>query len=171
MIHGCNYHNIHLRYQNILFLLIAFVTLWGTVFPIFSQAVDETTMTVGKPFFDKVNGPLMLLLILLMGIAPQLPWRKVSWVSFRRMLRVPVSVAFLVCLLLLTLGIRQPWVLISISLFSTALSGIFQEWVRGSRSLHRDRVGERRPHAVVRDHRRADLWSLRLRLDHALRGA
>ena len=122
--------------QNILFLLIAFVTLWGTVFPIFSEAIDETTMTVGKPFFDKVNGPLMLLLILLMGIAPQLPWRKVSWVSFRRMLRVPVSVAFLMCLLLLTLGIRQPWVLISISLFSTALSGIFQEWVRGSRSLH-----------------------------------
>jgi len=121
--------------QNILFLLIAFVTLWGTVFPIFSETFDETTMTVGKPFFDQVNGPLMLMLILLMGIAPQLPWRKVSRVSFQRMLRVPISVAFLAIILMVIFGIRQPWVLISIALFCVALSGIFQEWFRGSRSI------------------------------------
>ena len=122
--------------QNILFLLIAFVTLWGTVFPIFSEAVDETTMTVGKPFFDQVNGPLMLMLILLMGIAPQLPWRKASWVTFKRMLRVPIAVAVLASILMIIFGVRQPWLFISIALFCVALSGIFQEWIRGSRSLH-----------------------------------
>ena len=122
--------------QNILFLLIAFITLWGTVFPIFSEAVNETTMTVGKPFFDKVNGPLMLLLILLMGLAPQLPWRKASWISCRKMLRVPVSVAFLISILLVAVGIRQPWVILSLALCSLAIIGIFQEWIRGTRSLH-----------------------------------
>ena len=42
--------------QNILFLTVAFVTLWGTIFPVFSEAADDTVITVGRPFFDRVNG-------------------------------------------------------------------------------------------------------------------
>ena len=49
--------------QNVLFLTVAFVTLWGTVFPIFSEAAQDTTVTVGQPFFNRVNGPLLLLLL------------------------------------------------------------------------------------------------------------
>ena len=43
--------------QNILFLLIAFFTLWGTIYPVFSESVSGETVTVGKPYFDLVNGP------------------------------------------------------------------------------------------------------------------
>ena len=43
--------------QNALFLTVAFVTLWGTIFPIFSEAASDTVMTVGQPFFNRVNGP------------------------------------------------------------------------------------------------------------------
>ena len=41
--------------QNILFLLIAFFTLWGTIYPVFSESVSGETVTVGKPYFDLVN--------------------------------------------------------------------------------------------------------------------
>ena len=42
--------------QNVLFLAVAFITLWGTVFPIFSEAAQDATVTVGQPFFNKING-------------------------------------------------------------------------------------------------------------------
>ena len=122
--------------QNVLFLLIAFITLWGTIFPIFSEAVDDTTMTIGQPFFNKVNGPLMLLLVFLMGIGPVLPWRKAGWGSINRMLRLPLIVSFLVFLLSLISGIREYWVLLAFAICSVSLTTVFQELIRGSRSRH-----------------------------------
>ena len=122
--------------QNMLFLLIAFITLWGTIFPIFSEVVDDTTLTIGQPFFNKVNGPLMLLLVFLMGIGPVLPWRKAGWGSINRMLRLPLIVSFLVFLLSLISGIREYWVLISFAICSVPLTTVFQELIRGSRSRH-----------------------------------
>ena len=122
--------------QNVLFLLIAFITLWGTIFPIFSEAVDDTTMTIGQPFFNKVNGPLMILLVLLMGIGPVLPWRKAGWPSVNKMLRAPFVVACGVLLLSLISGINQYWVLISFVVCSVPVTTVVQELVRGTRSRH-----------------------------------
>ncbi|HCE76929.1 MAG TPA: cytochrome C biogenesis protein [Dehalococcoidia bacterium] len=122
--------------QNVLFLLIAFITLWGTIFPIFSEAVDDTTMTIGQPFFNKVNGPLMILLVLLMGIGPVLPWRKAGWTSVNKMLRAPFVVACGVLLLSLISGINQYWVLISFVVCSVPVTTVVQELVRGTRSRH-----------------------------------
>ena len=59
--------------NNLLLLGIAFVTLWGVVFPLISELATGRTITVGQPFFNTVNGPLMLALVLLMGIGPLLP--------------------------------------------------------------------------------------------------
>ena len=123
--------------QNVLFLLIAFVTLWGTVFPIFSETFDETTMTVGQPFFNKVNGPLMLLLILLMGVAPLLPWRRATGKSLARMLRIPAASGLSVAAIVLILGISQPWAVASFAICGVAVSGVLQEWGRGTYSRHR----------------------------------
>ena len=122
--------------QNVLFLLIAFVTLWGTIFPIFSEAVDDTTMTIGQPFFNKVNGPLMILLVLLMGIGPVLPWRKAGWGSINKMLRVPLIVAFVVLLSSLIRGINQYWVLIAFSVCSVSVTTVLQEMIRGTKARH-----------------------------------
>ena len=122
--------------QNVLFLLIAFVTLWGTIFPIFSEAVDDTTMTIGQPFFNKVNGPLMILLVLLMGIGPVLPWRIAGWGSINKMLRVPLIVAFVVLLSSLISGINQYWVLIAFSVCSVSVTTVLQEMIRGTKARH-----------------------------------
>ena len=122
--------------QNVLFLLIAFVTLWGTIFPIFSEAVDDTTMTIGQPFFNKVNGPLMVLLVLLMGIGPVLPWRKAGWSSINKMLRAPFVVASVVLVSSLIIGINQYWVLISFVVCSVPVTTVLQELVRGTKSRH-----------------------------------
>ena len=64
--------------NNLLLLGIAFVTLWGTVYPLISKLITEQEITIARPFYDQVNGPIMLALIMLMGIGPLIPWRQAS---------------------------------------------------------------------------------------------
>ena len=59
--------------NNLLLLGIAFVTLWGTVYPLISRLTSGEEITVARPFYDQVNGPLMLALVFLMGVGPMLP--------------------------------------------------------------------------------------------------
>jgi cytochrome c-type biogenesis protein CcmF len=65
--------------QNMLFLAITFAVLWGTVFPLISELVTGTKITVGPPYFKRVTGPLFFALVLLMGITPLFAWRKQTW--------------------------------------------------------------------------------------------
>ncbi len=65
-------------FNNLLLVGIAFSVLWGTLFPILSEAVRGTKITVGPPFFNRVNVPLGLLLLGLTGIGPLIAWRKAS---------------------------------------------------------------------------------------------
>ena len=134
--------------QNVLFLAVAFVTLWGTVFPIFSEVVEGSTLTVGRPFFDRVNGPLLLLLILLMGVGPLLPWRRAKARTVIRSLRFPVSAGVAVGIGLVAAGIRQPVAVVAFSTCATVVVGILHEWLRGTSSRHRK--GESYPLAFGR---------------------
>ncbi len=65
-------------YNNLLFVGIAFSVLWGTFFPILSEWVRGSKITVGPPFFNAVNVPLGLLLLALTGVGPLIAWRKAS---------------------------------------------------------------------------------------------
>src|SRR5207244_3876990 len=64
--------------NNVLFVGVAFATYWGTIFPVVSEAVRGVKATVGPPFYQQVNGPLLLGLLVLMGIGPLLPWRRAA---------------------------------------------------------------------------------------------
>ncbi len=123
--------------QNILFLAVAFVTLWGTIFPVFSEAADGTVITVGRPFFDRVNGPLLMLIVALMGIGPLLPWRRSTGRSLIRALRAPIIAALLTVIVLLIAGVRQPVALAAFASVALAVGGVLNEWFRGTRSRHR----------------------------------
>ena len=134
--------------QNVLFLTVAFVTLWGTVFPIFSKAAEGATVTVGAPFFNYVNGPLLLGLVFLMGVGPLLPWRRASRANLVRALRYPIAAAVLAGVALTLAGVRQPAALVAFSTCALVVTGIIHEWVRGTRS--RSKKGEAIPIAFAR---------------------
>ena len=133
--------------QNILFLAVAFVTLWGTIFPVFSEAANGTVVTVGRPFYDRVNGPILLLIVVLMGIGPLLPWRRSTTQSLIRALRAPLIAALLTLVVLLIVGVRQPVALVAFASVGLAVGGILSEWLRGTRSRHRR--GEAYPAAFL----------------------
>jgi cytochrome c-type biogenesis protein CcmF len=68
---------------NVLFLALAFAVLLGTLFPLVVEAISGDRVTVGPPFFDQVTLPIWMLVLLLMGIGPLLPWRKAEEQSLR----------------------------------------------------------------------------------------
>ena len=75
--------------NNLLFALFALVVLLGTVFPLIVEAVNDTQITVGAPYFNRMIGPIVIALLFLMGVAPALPWRKASAETMKQRLLVP----------------------------------------------------------------------------------
>ena len=123
--------------QNVLFLTVAFVTLWGTIFPIFSEVASDTVVTVGQPFFNRINGPLLLLLVLLMGVGPLLPWRRASLETVLKLVRLPLIGAAMTGIVLFAVGITRPVALLAFMTCATVVIGIIHEWVRGTIVRHR----------------------------------
>ena len=123
--------------NNLLLLGVAFVTLWGTVYPLISRLGANEEITIARPFYDQVNGPLLLGLLFLMGVGPLVPWRRANLPSLRRALQWPVLAAIMVVALLLILGMRQPFALAGFGLSALVATGIGLEWWRGARSRHR----------------------------------
>src|SRR5205085_1308033 len=95
-------------FNNLLLLVSCFAVLWGTLFPVLSEWVQGHKITVGPPFFNRVNVPIAILLLLLTAIGPLLAWRKASADSLRRNLLKPTIFALLVAVVLVALGMR-PW--------------------------------------------------------------
>src|SRR5579862_1496625 len=76
-------------FNNLLLLVACFTILWGTLFPVLSEWVQGTKVTVGPPFFNRVNIPVALLLLLLTALGPLLSRRRTSTESLKRNFRFP----------------------------------------------------------------------------------
>ena len=144
-------------YNNLIFVGIAFSVLWGTLFPIISEAVRGTKITVGPPFFNSVNIPLGLLLLLLTGIGPLIAWRRASIANLRRQFTIPVASAVLAGVLLFILGIRGVAPLLSYIFCALVLATIIQEFYKGT-GARTKMYGERAliafPRLIARNRRR-----------------
>jgi cytochrome c-type biogenesis protein CcmF len=136
-------------FNNLLFIGIAFSVLWGTLFPILSEAVQGTKVTVGPPFFNQVNVPLGLALLALTGIGPLIAWRRASPANVRRQFAVPGAAAMLAGLVLLVGRMRDPWALVAFLLGAFVFATVVQEFWRGIRARHRQ-YAEAYPLAAVR---------------------
>src|SRR3569832_2299199 len=83
-------------FNNVLLLVACFTVLWGTLFPILSEWVQGTKVTVGPPFFNKVNIPIAMFLLLLTALGPLLAWRKTSTDSLKKNFLVPTLISVVV---------------------------------------------------------------------------
>ena len=124
--------------NNLLLLGVAFVTLWGVVFPLISELATGQTITVGEPFFNRVNGPLLLALVVLMGVGPLLPWRTATWASVRRAVTGPaVATLVVTAVAAVALELRQPVVVIGVAASTLVAVSVAQEWARGTLARRR----------------------------------
>src|SRR3989441_754227 len=124
-------------FNNLLFVGIGFSVLWGTLFPIPSELVQGTKVTVGPPFFNQVNIPLGLALLGLTGIGPLIAWRRASLPNLQRQFAVPVTVGVFTVLVLLVAGMRDGYALVAIGLGGFVAATIAQEFARGTSARHR----------------------------------
>ncbi len=136
-------------FNNLLLVGIAFSVLWGTLFPILSEAVRGSKITVGPPFFNRVNVPLGLLLLGLTGIGPLIAWRKASTANLRRQFVGPLGTGFATLAVLLAAGIRDLYPLMTFALAGFVAGTVVQEFYRGVRARHRMH-GESVPLALLR---------------------
>ena len=123
--------------NNLMLLGIAFVTMWGVIFPLISEIFQGQTITVGAPFYNQVNGPLLLALIFLMGVGPFLPWRRGSIRSLGRNVALPAAVSLMVVLVLALLGVTKAYALAGFGLCVFVALGVLLEWGRGTRTRMR----------------------------------
>src|SRR6516225_8847398 len=93
-------------FNNLVLLTACFVILWGTLFPILSEYVQGSKVTVGAPFYNRVAVPIGLFLLFLTGVGPLLPWRATSLRSIRRNFVIPVIVLWATVILALALGVN-----------------------------------------------------------------
>ncbi|MFC1974729.1 heme lyase CcmF/NrfE family subunit, partial [Chloroflexota bacterium] len=68
---------------NIIMVVLVFIILAGTVLPRVVEVLGGGKIALDRSFFDRTGGPIMLLLVLLMGICPLLGWGKTAWNSAR----------------------------------------------------------------------------------------
>jgi cytochrome c-type biogenesis protein CcmF len=121
-------------FNNWILLALVFAVLWGTLFPLISKAVQNVSVTVGAPFFNKTAIPMGLLLLFLTGAGPLLAWRKTSFQSLRRNFLVPLIAAGVSGAILLIAGVRHfyAWMTLCLSIFVGV--GILGEFWKGART-------------------------------------
>jgi cytochrome c-type biogenesis protein CcmF len=121
-------------FNNWILLAAVFAVLWGTIFPVISQAVQGETVTVGAPYFNKVAIPIGLLLLLLTGAGPLLAWRKTSFQSLKRNFTVPLAIAVVVGGILFVAGVRHFYAWMSLFLSAFVAICTLQEFYKGART-------------------------------------
>lgn len=118
-------------FNNLILVGIAFTTLWGTIFPIISEAVRGVKITVGPPFFNKVNTPIGLALLALTGFCPLIAWRKTTAENLRRNFILPFLFAIAGGVALYVSGIRRLYPFLSFTICLFVIFTILLDFYQG----------------------------------------
>ena len=136
-------------FNNLIFIVIAFSVLWGTLFPILSELVTGTKVTVGPPFFNQVNVPLGLFLLFLTGVGPLIAWRHASTGNLKRQFLFPSIALVVTTVALAALRMSDGWAIAAFACAAFVVATVVQEFVRGMGARHRLH-GESYPLALLR---------------------
>ncbi len=122
-------------FNNLVLLAACFAVLWGTLFPVLSEWFTRSKISVGPPFFNKVNVPIALFLLLLTGVGPLLAWRKTSLDALRRNFAWPLAGGIVSGMVAFIFGFRDIYALICLILSVFVTLTIFAEFFRGARVI------------------------------------
>jgi cytochrome c-type biogenesis protein CcmF len=129
-------------FNNLILLTACFTVLWGTLFPVLSEYVQGSKVTVGAPFYNRVNLPIGIFLLFLTGVGPLLAWRSTTLRSIRRNFILPSIAMAVTFVVVIACGVR-PWSagddmqaeifsLITFTLAAGVITAITAEFLRGA---------------------------------------
>jgi cytochrome c-type biogenesis protein CcmF len=123
-------------FQNLLLVALALVIFWVTFFPLISEAITGTQVSVGPPAFRPFVVPLALIIVLLSGIGPIIAWRRVTLANLRRSFMFP-AIAAIGTLIALVVGLGPGASAFAFAMFvcgAFVLAAVGQEFWRGVRA-------------------------------------
>ena len=121
-------------FNNLLLVGAAFAVLWGTLFPILSEAVRGVKITVGPPFFNQIFVPIVFGILTLSAICPVIAWRRASPDRLLARLRIPFGAMLAAAAALLLAGLRDVYALVSFSLCAFVAATTLLEFYGGTRA-------------------------------------
>lgn len=77
-------------FNNWLFLGMAAVVLYGTLFPAVAEVTVKQTISYGAPWFNRVMTPLALMMLLVMALGTVMPWRRATWANAKTQIFPPL---------------------------------------------------------------------------------
>ncbi len=123
-------------FNNLILVASCFAVLWGTMFPVISEAVTGEKISVDAPFFNRINIPIGLALMLLTGIGPLIAWRRSSLESLKRAFLIPTIAGVALMVLLAILGAYEhPYALVSFGLCMFVTATIVTEFWKGASAI------------------------------------
>ncbi len=120
--------------NNLLFMGVLVVCLWGILFPLISEIFTGQKVTVGPPFYERAVAPLFAALMALMGIAPLAAWGRSTVQTLGRAMWKPAIPTLLTPLVLFALGISNWIALIGFTLVAFVIFITLHEYWRGVRA-------------------------------------
>lgn len=114
--------------NNALFVAATGVVLFGTLYPLFTDALGAGKVSIGPPYFNAVFLIPTLPLLLLLGFGMHSIWRTGTWAALRRQLVIPAAIA-------VVLGVAWPLVVYGELGWLTAVGTIVGLWVVASALL------------------------------------
>jgi cytochrome c-type biogenesis protein CcmF len=123
-------------FQNLVLVALTAVIFWITFFPLISEAITGTEVSVGPPAFRPYVVPLAIVVVLLSGVGPIIAWRRVTVSKLRRSFVFPV-VAMVVAAVVLVLvpGVTDhKLALLMFCAGAFVVAAVAQEFYRGVRA-------------------------------------
>ncbi len=124
--------------NNWLLVGLTLIILWGTLWPVISEALNGEKSSVPEAFFNKVVIIPGLLLLFLTGAGPIISWKKITANNFRRMFLLPLVIGLIGGALtwgfLALIGYTFPLYSVLCSFAAVfVLAAIFAEFYRGAK--------------------------------------
>jgi len=134
---------------NLILSAMAFSVFWGTIFPVIAELFTGTKITVGPGFYNRVNVPIALVLMALMGICPLLAWRRSADRRVGQDMRLPLAMAVAGTVAAFVAGIRNPGTILVMTFSGFIAGSVLFELYRGA-AVRKDSYGSNFPVAAAR---------------------
>lgn len=130
-------------WNNAIFTVATVCVLLGTLYPLALEALAGDKITVGAPYFNAVLVPVFFVVLLLMAVAPHVPWRKANVERLKARLLVPAVLAAVSGTTMLVVAWPTHWTgPVAAALIAFVIGTIVMDYARAVRQRRQQHPGE-----------------------------
>jgi cytochrome c-type biogenesis protein CcmF len=122
-------------FNNLILLASCFAVLWGTLFPVISEAATGDKISLDADWYNRLMVPIGLFLLVLTGVGPLFAWRRTSADSLRRNFQYPGIASLVLVGALFAAGVRHFYALISFGFCLFVGLTVMIEFFKGGRAI------------------------------------